>query len=134
VSIICECWSTSAVRCAECTRQNRSWHRGTAGVRGENWATDVAYRRPDLLKHPWPDTPKAWAIARRWVGDLAKGYPPELLEEFTELVMRGARARWEAWRSDPVGVRQLLSMRRRPMLWGRRRRQGEPMRERERSQ
>jgi hypothetical protein len=89
-------------------------------VRGESWATDVAYRRPDLLDHPWPDTPKARAIARRWVGDLANGYPPELVEEFIELVMRGARERWEAWRSDPVGVRQLLSMKRRPMRWARR--------------
>jgi hypothetical protein len=101
-------------------------------VRGENWATDVAYRRPDLLKHPWPDTPKARAIARRWVDDLAKGYPPELLEEFAELLMRGACERWESWRSDPVGERQLRSMKRRPLLAGRRR-QGEPMRTRRRS-
>jgi hypothetical protein len=32
--IICECWSTYAVRCAECTRQNRSWHHMTSGTCG----------------------------------------------------------------------------------------------------
>lgn len=72
--------------------------RGTAACRGEAWAESVARRcRRD---QPWPRTPRAAAIARRKVEDLARD--ERLIELLAVELARWAERRWTTYSSGFV--------------------------------
>jgi hypothetical protein len=86
---LCECRATPAL-CDRCVDDLFAQLGGVAACRGETWANSVMAR---VRTHePWPETPKAWAIAQRRVEDLTRDQ--RLLARLTAEVAKYAARRW----------------------------------------
>ena len=102
----CTCAGKSP-RCPACVSEHVRHFGGSAELRGSLWADRIVRKRPDLIALPFPETPKAFGMARKLVDDIAKA-DDGITNTLATRVIVGAR-RQSTRLADPVLREQIRS-------------------------
>jgi hypothetical protein len=108
---VCTVCNQRAPLCDACLERSYQWQWSTAYVRGERWAECTLQALGDATQ-PWPDTPKAHAIAARSVRDLTDD--ERLRERLAKDYHASAARLWEHFRTVETIKQAVLRSRLRP--------------------